>query len=232
MTLRVDWCSYTAAKYAVMHWHYSRKMPKGKSAHIGVWEDERFIGSIVYGTGGGNVTNGKRWGLARTFEVAELERVALTKHAAPVSRIVAIACKLIARRFPGIKLLVSYADPREGHHGGIYQALGWTYIGVGGAKSVYKDKHGRVHHDRVIGYASRIHFGRLIKSKISPDQCERVEVPQKHCYVLALSRDAALREKIAAQSKPYPKRPKVARAGDQPAEGGADSDPGAPTSPA
>ncbi len=34
--LRVDWCSHKAAKYAVTHWHYSRTMPSGKLAKIGL----------------------------------------------------------------------------------------------------------------------------------------------------------------------------------------------------
>ena len=42
--LRLDWCSYEAAKYAVEHWHYSKRMPKSKLAKIGVWEDGEFIG--------------------------------------------------------------------------------------------------------------------------------------------------------------------------------------------
>ena len=41
--LKVDWCSYEAAKYAVMHWHYSKTMPAGKTVKLGVWENGRFI---------------------------------------------------------------------------------------------------------------------------------------------------------------------------------------------
>jgi len=29
----------------------------------------------------------------------------------------------------GLKLVVSYADFNQGHHGGIYQATNWIYVG-------------------------------------------------------------------------------------------------------
>jgi len=50
-TLRIDWCSYDAARYAVEHWHYSRSLPCSKTARLGVWEDGKFIGAIVFAWG-------------------------------------------------------------------------------------------------------------------------------------------------------------------------------------
>ena len=41
-TLKLGWCSYAAAKYAVEHWHYSKVMPSGKAVYIGVWEEAEF----------------------------------------------------------------------------------------------------------------------------------------------------------------------------------------------
>ena len=41
--LKLDWCSYQAAKYAVEHWHYSRSMPAGKAVRMGVWEEDEYI---------------------------------------------------------------------------------------------------------------------------------------------------------------------------------------------
>ena len=46
--LRLDWCSYDAAKYAVEHWHYSHCMLAGLLIKIGAWEDGQFIGRLVY----------------------------------------------------------------------------------------------------------------------------------------------------------------------------------------
>jgi len=93
--LIVDWCSYKAAKYAVMHWHYSRVMPAGRNVYLGIYENKHFIGAVVFGMGSGNATNGERYGLARSHEMAELTRVALTEHESPVSQIVSWAIRKV-----------------------------------------------------------------------------------------------------------------------------------------
>jgi len=125
--LRLDFCSNDAAKYAVEHWHYSQILPTGKLVKIGVWEDEKFIGAVIYSRGASPYL-GAKYNLPTT-EICELTRVALTSHKHPVSRILAIALKLLRAQSKGIKLIVSFADPAQGHRGGIYQAGGWIYTG-------------------------------------------------------------------------------------------------------
>ena len=114
-----------AAKYAYEK-HYSKCVPKFKQLWIGVWEEERFIGEIVRSVEALHLTS-TAYGLT-TFQCAELTRVALTSHKNQVSRIMAIATKMAAKQSPGMRLFVSLADPRQGHHGGIYQATGWIYV--------------------------------------------------------------------------------------------------------
>src|SRR5947207_1304873 len=129
-TLKLDWCSYEAAKYAVKHWHYSRSLPCSKTARLGVWEDGKFIGAIVFAWGANRHLAGE-YELKMT-ECAELCRVALAKHQTPVSRILAIAVKMLKRAMPGIRLVVSYADLNQGHEGKIYQASNWLFVGETG----------------------------------------------------------------------------------------------------
>jgi len=79
--LLVDWCSYEAAKYAVMHWHYSRSMPTPPRLTIGAWEDGVFIGVVIFSRGSNNNML-KPYDLEIT-EGCELTRIALrsaTKH--------------------------------------------------------------------------------------------------------------------------------------------------------
>src|SRR3990167_586456 len=95
--LRLDWCSHAAAKYAVEHWHYSKCLPASKSEYIGVWENEKFIGAVTFGCGAGNITKGTLYGLPG-MQMAELTRVALSKHETTVSRIVAVALKMVKHR--------------------------------------------------------------------------------------------------------------------------------------
>ena len=75
--LKIDWATHEAAKYAVEHWHYSRSLSSARNVYIGVWEDGEFVGVVVFGIGAGNVTNGQRYGLSRSCQMAELTRVAL-----------------------------------------------------------------------------------------------------------------------------------------------------------
>lgn len=204
MSLRLDWCSHAAAKYAVEHWHYSRTMPAGKNVYIGVWERDRFIGVIIFGNGGGNATNGKRFGLSRAFEMAELVRVALREHEAPVSRIVGIALKMLKRQSPQLRLVISFADPYRGHCGGIYQAGNWTYAGPTKASKLYIDKAGREFHERVVSPAGiKKQYG-VYKPCLRPDGMRMVEVPGKYTYLMPL--DKEMRERIAPLAKPYPKK--------------------------
>lgn len=62
-------------------------------------------------------------------EICELTRVALTKHGAPVSQILILALKELKKSNPGLQVVISFADPKEGHKGGIYQATNWIYTG-------------------------------------------------------------------------------------------------------
>ena len=62
-------------------------------------------------------------------ECCELTRVALTKHKAFVSEILAKAIKFLRNQSPNIQLIISYADAEQNHHGGIYQATNWIYEG-------------------------------------------------------------------------------------------------------
>ena len=95
MSLRLDWCSHEAAKYAVEHWHYSKCMPAGKIVKIGVWENEEYIGCVLYSRGANNHL-GSQYNLDQT-ELCELTRVALTNHKNTVSRIVSISIKMLIK---------------------------------------------------------------------------------------------------------------------------------------
>ncbi|MGI8406017.1 MAG: protein Mom [Thermomicrobiales bacterium] len=200
--LRLDWCSHQAAKYAVEHWHYSQKMPKSKLAKIGVWEDNRFIGVVIYGRGANN-NIGSAYKVKQT-EVCELVRIALTTHTAPVSQIVALAMRMLRKQSPGVRLIVSYADPAQDHHGGIYQAMNWTYTGTSWPQPVLLVA-GKFVHKRVAfarwGTASTEAIHKMIGMKV-----ERGPVEWKHTYLYPL--DTAMREQIAPLAKPYPKRPR------------------------
>ena len=200
--LHLDWCSYAAAKYAVEHWHYSKTMPVGKMVKLGIWEQGRFIGAIIFGLGGGGAGDGRRYRLARNFQVAELERIALQEHQTPVSRLVSIAVGLLRKQSPGLRMVVSYADPRQGHVGAIYQAGNWIYAGLSPADWEIVWPSGRVAHSRIA--REHVQFG--VKKTVDISGGMRRPVPGKYRYLYPLSRE--LWKHCLAFAQPYPKRPK------------------------
>lgn len=189
--LRVDWCSHEAAKYAVEKWHYSKFLPAGKIIKIGVWESNVFIGAVIYSWGANNHI-GSPYGLKQT-EVCELVRVALSKHISPVSRIVAETIKKIRMQSPGLRLIVSYADPEQGHNGGIYQAMNWQYAGHSQAQRFALRPDGTILHKRT----AHSLFGTVVG-------LQKSKFLWKHKYLYPL--DRAMRKQIAPLAKPYPKR--------------------------
>jgi hypothetical protein len=202
--LRLDWCSYQAAKWAVEHWHYSRCLPASKSQYIGVWEGDNFVGCIVFGTGAGNITKGKLYGLPE-MQMAELTRIALREHSFTVSRMVSIAIRMLKLRNPGIRLIVSLADPVRGHIGSIYQAGGWAFVGETSKSKTYIGKDDREYHERVVSPTGRKRqYGRYVPC-LKPQDAKSIRVnPGKYKYLYPL--DPAMRAQIEPLRKPYPKR--------------------------
>jgi hypothetical protein len=200
--LRVDWCTHEAARYAVEHWHYSGSLPPPPHNMVGAWEDGKYIGVIIFSRGAAmNLL--KPYGL-ETTEGCELVRVALRDHKTTVSRIVSIAMKFLKQRSLGMRLIVSFADPSEGHHGGIYQAGNWIYAGETNPTSEYIGPDGKVWHERMISPTGKKKVYGQYRAVWKPEQCKRIEKPGKHRYLYPL--DDAMRAQIAPLAKPYPKR--------------------------
>jgi hypothetical protein len=149
-------------------------------------------------------------------------------HATPISRMLAIGIAMLRKRAPGLRLIVSFADPNEGHHGGIYQAGNWIYTGTSPASSKFRDASGRLWHSRqVTSKGFNKQYGELRRT-VRRAQCVEIRQAGKHRYVMPL--DAAMRARLATFQKPYPKaRPKQAMADDQLAQRRGGTDPGAPS---
>lgn len=187
MSLVVAPCSHDAARYAVENFHYSRILPWGKSVKFGVWEAGGFIGAVVFSRGASPFL-GTALELDQT-EVCELTRVALKPHASPVSQVVAQAVRLFKAQNPGLRAIVSFADPKEGHVGGIYQAGNWTYTGQSNPVTEYFID-GRWRHTKGVYH----HRDRV--------SAEQRRCPGKFRYVYPL--DRAMRRQVTALALPYP----------------------------
>lgn len=197
--LKVAKAAHDAALYAVKNWHYSRKLPSGKLFIRGVWENGVFIGVVIFSRGATN-TIGSPYGLEQT-ECVELTRVALNKHVTPVTQIVAAALKDLKRANPGLRLVVSYADPMQGHLGGIYQAGNWVYTGQGKAAPEFVIRGVQMHMRSIHakGWKQSLEW---LRANIDPET-RKVDIVPKHKYLMPL--DRAMRRQVSALAVPYPK---------------------------
>jgi hypothetical protein len=203
--LRIDWATHKAAKYACENWHYSKSVPVPPLVKIGAWEDEKYIGCVIFSRGASS-------NLLSPYNLhqnqgCELTRIALSKHSNPVSRIVKFALFFLKQNSPELKLIVSFADPQYGHHGGVYQAGNWIYCGDTAPSVEYWYKGKRLHSRQVSEKGWNIQQGQKRKT-VKPSECEIIKTKGKHRYLMPL--DDEMRIKIAPLAKPYPKRQKQA----------------------
>lgn len=221
-SFKVDWATHAAAKYACENWHYSRAIPSA-SVKVGAWEDGRFVGVVIFGRGAASEI-GSPYGLPQD-QICELVRVALRDHKTPTSRIIAVALRFLRKSNPGLRMVVSFADTAQGHHGGIYQAGGWIYEGT-------KEYHayrvgGKVVHPKTLHskYGRGGQSVEWLRKNVDPN-AERVQGEGKHKYILPLDDD--MRKQVAHLAKPYPKRVKQATTDDQSVGRQGSTDPHAP----
>ena len=175
-------------------------MPAGKLVKVGAWESGKFIGVVLFGRGANN-RMASAYQLGQD-QACELVRIALTAHISPVSRIAAQAIRFLKRQSQGLRLIVSYADPKQGHHGGIYQAGNWTYQGRSQAQRELLIN-GLFTHKR----SAHAKYGTASPEKIAAISGKKVEwapVEWKHVYLMPL--DDEMRKQIEPLRKPYPKR--------------------------
>lgn len=200
--LKIDYATYEATKYACENWHYSGVVPVGKLVKIGAWENNKFIGVVVFGRGANN--NMLKPFNLEANEGCELVRIALCSHIAPVSKILSIAIKFLKKTNSGIKLIVSYADADQGHYGGIYQATNWTYTGLMNAGSMGafivngKKLHPKSVHSKGVKQSLKEVQKHLDKN------ATKFFTKGKHRYVMAL--DKNLLNIVLGMAKPYPKK--------------------------
>ncbi len=194
--LIVEPCSLEAARFACERWHYTRLMPPPKLLYYGVWENQQFIGAIVYGTGG--ISIARPFGVLRR-QACELKRVALKDHKAPVTEIIALSLALLRCTNPGLRIVVSYADPLRGHLGIIYQAGNWIYLGKRKCSAIVVN--GQRVHGRTCG--DRWGTGSVVKLREQVDPNAYIQNVMRFKYAMPL--DRSMRRRLIGSKKSYPK---------------------------
>jgi hypothetical protein len=197
---------FSIARRLLEREHYLNSFPGGTKLAFGAFVGIRLLGALALGSGPsyayalvGGASPDDCLTLSRLWLSDELPKNS-------ESRFIGIVIRALKRN-TGLRFLVSYADPSQGHFGTIYQATGWVYTGLSQATPLYDIGDGRHYHSRSLSHSfgshGLAHFERHgIGVKLVPQEA-------KHRYVYFL--DSAWRERLKGSALPYPK-PEVAHA--------------------
>lgn len=197
--LEIAPCTYDASKYAVTHWHYSKQMPTDKKICLGVYENKKFIGTVIFNRGSRDLY--KQYTPYNRGGVCELTRIALKEHQTPVTKIIKEAIKIVKKTQPQIEVIISYADINQHHLGIIYQAGNWIYEGKVAPNS-YMIIHGIKVHRRSASKKYGTYAIDWIKKNVDPDAYKPVD-KGRHKYSYPLNKKQ--RQILEKRKKPYPK---------------------------
>lgn len=190
--MRLEIASNKAIKYACIKFHYAKSVPVNTFGYSVFNDKKEWCGVVLFGSGANN-NLAKKFNL-KQGECIELVRMALNGKQKLSSKVMAIALKLVNKNIPLCKLVISFADPEQGHLGVIYQATNWNYIGTSVAqREVIDPKTGEEMHKRI----ANAKYGTIKGLTKGP-------LRYKHKYVYPL--DKSLVSLCKSLSKPYPKK--------------------------
>lgn len=218
--LQPDWSgpltvreSPVAGRDWTVAYHYSAVPPAG-SVYYGAYCPD-LVAVVSVGTPVGNITGvGPRVGLTEWPGNLEITRVVCHPDAPKntASRSIAAVLRHV-HKFRRVDWVFSYADTGQNHHGGIYQALNATYVGLNGKAQPGYVLDGRRTHPKTIVDTFGTRAWPAVREFAAKrgQTLERVEgqITPKHCYILPCSTPAvnrAIRKALQPHVKPYPKR--------------------------
>lgn len=167
-----------AAQSHITESHYSHCVPAGKSYYFLVG-DAFYVFSIPANRNIGPFLLGNQspvWELSRMW--------APNDHHTVLTAGLAQAIAEFRAEEPGVVALVSYADPKQGHEGGVYRAASWLYTGQSSESRYYVDGAGQSVSRRKFHSGSR----GMTKAEIESLGYTQLKVPGKHRFAKGLTK--------------------------------------------
>ena len=200
-SLRLIPIPHAIAKCYVERNHYLHSMPGGTDLCFGVLAGGRLLGAMTFGAGPANAY--RLVSASRRADCLTLSRLWLSDDlpSNSESRVIGIALRVL-RRVTNVKFVVSYADPAQGHLGGIYQATNWLYTGLSEATPLLDLGDGVNRHSRSVSHSLGTHSVRFLTRQGLA--VRKVPQQRKHRYIYFL--DTACRTRLIPPILPYPKQ--------------------------
>jgi len=128
------------AKYLVENFHYSKNLPSNVTINYGLFIDDECVAAACYGPCVSRHVP-KDW--------VELRRLVKSENSNFIlSQFLAKTLKIMRKNVPAI---LSWADPNQAHHGGIYQATNWIFTEQkSGCNRTFIDELGNHIHPRTV----------------------------------------------------------------------------------
>lgn len=170
--------------------HYAKRIPNSIFT-FGIYTGSLFQGVVSYGMTANNNLNE----IVEGVKAIELNRLVINDDVD--KNALSFFVSQCLNMLPKPKVIISYSDLRQGHHGYIYQATNWVYTGIGGeGQKIYIMKDGTERHQRH-------------EDKINHELVDRIELTTgkaRYYYFVADKRTKRkLNEKLRFETLPYPK---------------------------
>ena len=144
--------TYQEANSFVKRWHYTGCMPHGLNVCYGLFLDGALYAVIVYGNGG-NPYLAKFIGKNSVMELTRMCRVEPAQKYY-LSRFIRQTMKMLSQELD-FEAIVAYADPDQGHSGGVYKATGFVMHGKTQPEYHVIDASGKKRHRKFIHNAAK-----------------------------------------------------------------------------
>lgn len=188
------------AKQVIVQGHYLHSMPGGSKLAFGVFALGRMLGAVILGAGPAmayRLVEG-----AVPDDCVTLSRLWLSDELPKnsESKVLGVVLRSLGRHTK-LKIVISYADPSQGHLGTIYQATGWIYTGLSEAMPLYDIGDGKLHHSRSLAHSYGTHSLKHFQRQGVP--ITTVPQSRKHRYLYFL--DGDWRARLNVEEQTYPK---------------------------
>jgi|TARA_R110000744_G_scaffold375687_1_gene489334 hypothetical protein len=155
------------ARPFIERWHYSERVPTGQNQFFGIRlpstpdtliETKDMFGDVLYAVADYGIgvnpyqaefiarESGRELRIDQLVELKRLCRVEPRRDDLPLTKFISMCNKALKKQ--GIKCVVAFSDPEQGHSGGIYRAASFTHMGATQAEVHLVGLDGKVRHRR------------------------------------------------------------------------------------